>query len=145
MCNILKTLSLHRKHRKKKTSMSLCETHRETGWHSCQLKRIIGTQLVWFHSTSCVPALRTQTNRCQTHRHFGFDHVVHLDVQVLYFYLHALSSLHCCCRSELWLLQLWETGGGRRYGGWGEGQTLAGQDQGSILDLQRIEDLSSCA
>ena len=46
----------------------------------------------------------------KTHRNLVFGHILHLDVQVLYFNLHALSGLHCRSTGELWLLQLWETG-----------------------------------
>lgn len=44
----------------------------------------------------------------KTYRKLRFDHVLHLDVQVLDFHLHAFSSLHCRCVRELGLLQLRE-------------------------------------
>lgn len=37
----------------------------------------------------------------RTHRQLGLDHVLHLNVQVLYFYLHAFSGFHCCAACEL--------------------------------------------
>lgn len=111
---------------------------------------------VWYHTqaiktltTSCVEIIGIQVHsrewlentawHVKTHRHLSFDNVLHLDMQVLYFKLHAFSSLHCSRAGELWLLQLWETGGKKRTQAWGEGQTLVGQYQRSILDRQGTE------
>lgn len=44
----------------------------------------------------------------KTYWKLRFDHVLHLDVQVLDFNLHAFSSLHCRCLCELRLFQLRE-------------------------------------
>lgn len=60
----------------------------------------------------------------KTYRHLRFDHILHLDMQVLYFQLHTLSSLHWCCTSKLWLLKLWENRRKKRCWEGGEGQTL---------------------
>lgn len=86
---------------------------------------------------------KTQLDTAKTHRHLGLDNVLHLDMQVLYFQLHALSSFHCSCAGELWLLQLLETGGKIRTQVWGERQTLVGQYQRSILDRQGTEGASA--
>lgn len=81
-------------------------------------KHVILLLIIKTHSFIVLETCRTFTQYVaplghitdKTHRQLSFDHVLHLDMQVLYFNLHALSSLNCCCGSELWLLQLWETG-----------------------------------
>lgn len=50
----------------------------------------------------------SESRMSKTYRKLRFDHVLHLDVQVLDFHLHAFSSLHCRCVRELRLLQLRE-------------------------------------